>query len=242
MTDRVPAVTLTPYPMSAGDHPDGAGVINFVILACVTPRVRFNRLEEGPWKAVFEEILVNALVHRDYFTNAPMRLLIFTDRIEIISPGHLPNHLDAEQIRFGLSNLRNPALASHAFHLLPYRGLGSGIPRAMAAWPDIEFIDDRRGNQFKVMVRRAAKQTPEVSGRVNGGVSVGVNTLLGLISASPGLNATELEARLKKPKRTLERWLRQLKDQQAIEFRGAPKTGGYYPKPKKDNENPGGSP
>ncbi|MHB8252666.1 MAG: Fic family protein [Acidiferrobacter sp.] len=103
---------------------------------------------------VFEELLVNALVHRDYFISAPIRLLIFTDRVEIISPGHLPNHLDAEQIRYGLSNLRNPALASHAFHMLPYHGLGSGIPRATTAWPDIELIDDRRGNQFKVIVRR----------------------------------------------------------------------------------------
>ena len=104
---------------------------------------------------VFEELLVNALVHREYFISAAVRLLIFADRIEIISPGHLPNHLDIEQIRFGLSNLRNPALASHAFHMLPYRGLGSGIPRVTEAWPHIELIDDRRGNQFKVIVRRA---------------------------------------------------------------------------------------
>ena len=105
---------------------------------------------------VFEELLVNALVHRDYFIIAPIRLLIFADRVEIISPGHLPNHLDVEQIRYGLSNLRNPALASHAFHLLPYRGLGSGIPRATEAWPDIDLIDDQRGNQFRVIVMRPA--------------------------------------------------------------------------------------
>jgi len=71
---------------------------------------------------VFEELLVNALVHRDYFISAPIRLLIFADRVEIISPGHLPDHLNTDQIRYGLSNLRNPALASHAFHILPYRG------------------------------------------------------------------------------------------------------------------------
>ena len=115
---------------------------------------------------VFEELLVNALVHRDYFISAAIRLLIFADRIEIISPGHLPNHLDIEQIRFGLSNLRNPALASHAFHILPYRGLGSGIPRATEAWPDIELIDDRRGNQFKAIVRRlVAKHVLDISAR-----------------------------------------------------------------------------
>jgi predicted HTH transcriptional regulator len=91
---------------------------------------------------------------RDYFITAPIRLLIFSDRVEIISPGRLPNHLDIEQIRFGVSNLRNPALASHAFYMLPYRGLGSGIPRATEAWSDIELIDDRRSNQFKVVIRR----------------------------------------------------------------------------------------
>ena len=105
-------------------------------------------------EAVFEELLVNALVHRDYFISAPIRLLIFSDRIEIISPGHLPNHLDVEQIRFGLSNLRNPVLVSHAFYMLPYRGIGSGIPRATEAWPHIDLIDDRRGNQFKAIIRR----------------------------------------------------------------------------------------
>ncbi len=125
---------------------------------------------------VFEELLVNALVHRDYFITAPVRLLIFADRVEIISPGHLPNHLDTQQIRFGISNLRNPALASHAFHILPYRGLGSGIPRATQAWPDIDLIDDRRGNQFKAIIRRpyageaaeglAGETTPQVTPQV----------------------------------------------------------------------------
>jgi predicted HTH transcriptional regulator len=105
-------------------------------------------------ETVFEEFLVNSLVHRNFFLNAPIRLLIFSDRVEIISPGCLPNHLDTEQIRYGVSNLRNSALASHAFHLLPYSGLGSGIPRAVGAWPDIELSNDKRGDQFKAVIHR----------------------------------------------------------------------------------------
>ncbi len=175
---------------------------------------------------VFEEILVNALVHRDYFINAPIRLLIFADRVEIISPGHLPNHLDAEQIRFGLSNLRNPALASHAFRLLPYRGLGSGIPRAMAAWPEIELIDDRRSNQFRVIVKRPMQRAEGVTE----GVTEGVDLLLAYIRTEPGLRAPMLASRMDTSVKNVERWLKQLKSQQFIEFRGAPKTGGYHPK------------
>ncbi|MCK4493184.1 MAG: putative DNA binding domain-containing protein, partial [Methylococcales bacterium] len=71
-------------------------------------------------KIVFEELLVNALIHRDYFISAPVRIFIFNDRIEIISPGHLPNNLTIANIKSGNSNIRNPILASFATKLLPY--------------------------------------------------------------------------------------------------------------------------
>lgn len=104
---------------------------------------------------VFEELLVNALVHRDYFISAPIRIFMFTDRIEIISPGNLPNNLTVAKIRAGNSNIRNPILGSYvAKGILPYRGLGSGIQRAIHAWPKIDFIDDRDAGLFKVVVHR----------------------------------------------------------------------------------------
>lgn len=100
---------------------------------------------------VFEELLVNALVHRDYLINAPIRLFIFDDRIEIISPGSLPNNLTVAKIRTGNSNIRNPILVSFvAKGLLPYHGLGSGIKRALAAWPEIDFVDNREAGLFRL--------------------------------------------------------------------------------------------
>ncbi|WP_028587296.1 RNA-binding domain-containing protein [Desulfocurvus vexinensis] len=107
-------------------------------------------------RIVWEELVANALIHRDYFISAPVRVLVFTDRVEIVSPGHLPNNLTIENIKAGNSNIRNPILASFAAKLLPYRGLGSGLLRALRAWPAIEFIDDRTGNFFKVIVTRPA--------------------------------------------------------------------------------------
>jgi ATP-dependent DNA helicase RecG len=101
-----------------------------------------------------EEIVANALIHRDYFISAPIRVFVFTDRVEIISPGHLPNNLTVENIRAGNSNMRNPVLASFANQLLPYRGFGSGILRALEAYSRIDFFDDREGNIFKVILRR----------------------------------------------------------------------------------------
>ncbi len=101
-----------------------------------------------------QELLVNALVHRDYFTSASIRILVFRDRIEIISPGPLPDSLSIDDIRHGKSNRRNPTLSEHAFRLLPYRGMGSGIPRALGEWPQIELISELSGNQFTALVRR----------------------------------------------------------------------------------------
>jgi predicted HTH transcriptional regulator len=105
-------------------------------------------------RIVWEELVANALIHRDYFLSAPVRVLVFADRVEIISPGHLPNNLTIENIKAGNSNIRNPILASFATKLLPYRGLGSGLLRALRAWPHIELIDDRAGSLFRVIVHR----------------------------------------------------------------------------------------
>lgn len=109
---------------------------------------------------VFEELLVNALVHRDYLVSAPIRLFVFGDRIEIVSPGHLPNNLTVDRILHGNSNIRNPILVSYvAKGVLPYRGLGSGIRRALDAWPEIGFVDDRDGCVFTATVRREARES-----------------------------------------------------------------------------------
>ncbi len=105
-------------------------------------------------RVTLEELIANALIHRDYFISASVRLFVFDNRVEIISPGHLPNNLTIENIKRGNSNIRNPILASYATKILPYRGLGSGIIRALRAYPDIEFENDHDGNLFKVIIKR----------------------------------------------------------------------------------------
>ncbi len=103
-------------------------------------------------RIALEELITNALIHRDYFVSAPIRIFVFTDRVEIISPGCLPNNLTIENIKMGNSNIRNPILASYATKLLPYRGIGSGIIRALHEHPEIDFEDDADGNRFIVKI------------------------------------------------------------------------------------------
>jgi len=101
-----------------------------------------------------EEVLQNALVHRDYFKNAPVRVLVFDNRIEIISPGKLPNGLTVEDIKYGNIAIRNYQIAAYSVHALPYSGLGSGLKRAVELQPDIKFVNDEEGNQFTVVIPR----------------------------------------------------------------------------------------
>jgi len=103
---------------------------------------------------VFEELLVNALVHRDYSILSSIRIFIFKDRIEIISPGVLPNHLNEENIRLGISIARNPILLRYASRLMPYRGVGSGILRALSKYSKIDFENNQLKYEFKVTIWR----------------------------------------------------------------------------------------
>ena len=135
----------------------------------------FNSLGqlEVPEQAIIE-LLVNALIHRDYFTSASIRILVFTDRVEIISPGHLPDSLSTEQIRRGKSNRRNPTLTDHAVKILPYRGIGTGIPRVLEDWPQTRLADNVAGNEFKAVIPRSASSPPQLTAQVTAQVTVQV--------------------------------------------------------------------
>lgn len=104
--------------------------------------------------AALEELVVNMLLHRDYFISASWRVFMFDNRIELISPGALPNNLTVENIRNGVSNIRNPLIASFATKELPYRGIGTGIRRALAAVPDLELESDHDRNLFIARIPR----------------------------------------------------------------------------------------
>lgn len=104
-------------------------------------------------ETVFEELLVNALIHRDYFIKDSIKLFIFDDRIEIRSPGKLPNSLTVDQIRRGIRRSRNVLLASFAPDVLNFRGVGSGIVRALKAWHSISWLNDAESEEVLATIQ-----------------------------------------------------------------------------------------
>lgn len=105
-------------------------------------------------EVVLEELLQNALVHIDLLHPAAVRLLVFENRIEIINPGRLYGGLKVEDIRLGASKQRNPLMADFAARTMIFRGLGSGIVRALRENVVIDFINEDEANQFRVIIWR----------------------------------------------------------------------------------------
>ena len=76
------------------------------------------------------EILANAIVHRNYIENYPIRISIFNDRLEIFSPGSFYDGIQLEDALNGISKLRNPNIAEVFYHLGIIEKWGSGTNRA----------------------------------------------------------------------------------------------------------------
>ena len=91
-------------------------------------------------ETAFREAVANALVHRTWDVNANIRIFMFADKIEIVSPGGLPNGITREEYLNGyISNLRNPVIANVFFRLHLIEIFGTGIRRIKEAYDNMPF-------------------------------------------------------------------------------------------------------
>ncbi len=102
---------------------------------------------------VFRELLVNAVVHRDYsITGSRIRILMFENRIEFISPGRLPNTIMIEKLKYGVSFSRNPVILKFLENMRYVDKLGRGLPMV---WQEAhrlgrDVLFEEIGEEFKV--------------------------------------------------------------------------------------------
>ena len=118
------------------------------------------------------EFTVNSLVHRSLNIKAPVRIFIFDNRVEIHSPGALPNGLTIDDIKAGTSMPRNMFLFNNAIYLLPYTGVGSGITRALDEDINVTFMNNDKAQEFVITVWReesneVEKKSNQVEGKSN---------------------------------------------------------------------------
>ena len=120
------------------------------------------------------EVVVNCILHRSYAADSPLRIFIFDNRIEIHSPGLLPQGITVEDATHGVSVPRNKLLFSNGIHLLPYTGAGSGLTRAQLYTPNIKFENDERLKEFVVTIWRESDEVG-VEASVEGVEDKGLN-------------------------------------------------------------------
>lgn len=78
-------------------------------------------------EVAIREALLNMVVHRNYHIKAPSKIAIFDDRIEFFNPGQFPGPIITENLRAGISYLRNPALCKILREAKYIEKLGSGF-------------------------------------------------------------------------------------------------------------------
>ena len=160
-------------------------------------------------ETVLEELLQNALVHLDLLKTAAIRLLIFDDRVEIINPGSVVGGHTMEEVMHGNSFPRNPLMANFCAKTMPYRGLGSGIPRVLKEDSDVQFVDNKEGNQFTAIIKRPVMSgvdntTADIvkDGGLNGGKVGGLQlterqrAIIELIKENPFLTAKAISEKI----------------------------------------------
>lgn len=202
---------------------------------------------ELPAEALREAVL-NALGHRDYRSTSHVQVNIFRDRVEVWNPGGLVSGLRLKDLG-RVSRPRNLLIFSLMARMDLVEHIGSGIKRireSVAAygleaphietdgdWFSITFMRKSPHDAIERLRERGEGFTPPLRdeiGGVNGGASEGVNGLLAFIKRTPGLRTPQISKAMNVPAKTLEKWLKRLKDRGDIEFKGSPKTGGYRKK------------
>lgn len=185
---------------------------------------------ENRWEyplLALREIVINAVVHRDYsILGSDIKVAIFDDMIEVTSPGFLI--IDKDKLGFGYSELRNQNLGSLFKKLEIIEQWGTGyekVKNQLQEYPEINLeIDD---NSTFTQVRFVKKKTIHVN---NEGINEGINELLEYIQKNPSKRVSHFEKEMNVPAKTLERWIKKLKEDEKIAFEGSKKSGGYVAK------------
>ncbi len=198
------SANLTNYPVLAVEE-----AIRFVQRntrrALEVKGVRHREVWEFPVVAL-REAITNAFVHADYAQRgSPIRLAIFRDRIEIENPGNLPPGLTVEDIRRGISKLRNRVIGRVFHELGLIEQWGSGIQRMTAACraaglpePELEEI----GSSFRVTFRRERVAKPERD-RLD-------TAIVELLRRKPGASTSQIAAVIHRTTRATQTRLKRL--------------------------------
>ena len=208
---------------------------------------------ELPYDAV-KEAIVNAVVHRDYTSNASVQVMLFKDRLEVWSPGGLPRGMTIGKLFAAHKSVPVNPLLARAMYLKGYiekSGTGTGDMIAKcASWgvPAPEWYEDDP-DDFRVVLKRPVSETnvekPMVKTRGETGVKSSVESsvksrvkssvkklssaekIVAYLRTTPTASAHELSIVVNLTVRAVEKNLRVLRESNRLR-RVGPDKGGHW--------------
>lgn len=173
--------------------------------------------------SVIREIIINAMVHRDYFSEGRIIVEIYSDRIEISNPGSLLFN----QRQFGrISLARNPLLADLSYRIKYAEKIGSGIKRIQSLMGKrVKF--DINSDWFRViLIRKSSQKAVEKQSKSSRKMKKTQRKQLILNRIAKGnFTKREFAAEIGMNVSTIEKDLKELKKEKKIQYEGSPRGG-----------------
>lgn len=160
---------------------------------------------------VLRELLVNAILHRNYLVHGFIQVSIFDDRVEILSPGSLYENLSREEMLAGNSRHRNPLLADVFQRMGIVEKWGTGIRRVNEVClsvglelPDFQITNDSVRVVLKRQLKVADARLSQLSARDH--------AIFDYMTNHPGVTIRELSSIFNISKSTVARIVKKLKN------------------------------
>ena len=195
-------------------------------------------MRDYPPEAV-REALLNAIVHRDYSFRGSTLISIFEDRMEFVTIGGLVKGITLDDVKLGISVLRNQNLANVFYRLRLIEAYGTGILKINEAYDDYDRkpLIETTDNAFQITLPnsnfRSEHQAPKGAGKNQGATSAEkkesrIHAVLALCRTKGSFVRTDVEAALGISQSTAILLLRELVDDGVLTKQGKGKNLRYF--------------
>lgn len=195
-------------------------------------------IRDYPPEAI-REALLNAIVHRDYSFSGATLISIFEDRIEFVTIGGLVKGITLDDVKLGVSVLRNQRLANIFYRLRLIEAYGTGILKINECYDDYDVkpLIETTGNAFKITLPNinfhAEEPKASIISKSSGSTSVTkkekrINTVLELCCSKGSIVRRDVEKALGVSQSTAILLLRELTADGVLIKKGKTKNLRYY--------------
>lgn len=186
-------------------------------------------------KRALREAIVNCYCHRDYTLSGDVKIEFYDDRVQIYSPGSLPDGLTLENIKMGMVAKRNKIIVNTLDKIDVIENYASGVRRIFEDYADFkkqpEYYISNNGVIVTLFNRNYEGQNEaQNEGQYDGqNIKLDIlerrNKILELIIENNQITSTMLKDILGVSKATIERDISKLREENKLEYIGSSKNG-----------------